>query len=100
MGDEVVCSSDSSGDKIWTIKLAGDLQELGGHLAAPPVWSDGDLFVATVVGDVLQIDVAKGSVKARHPVGSPLRHPPVIADGRLYIGTQDGKVVCMELPTD
>jgi outer membrane protein assembly factor BamB len=100
MGDEVVCSSASSGDKIWTIKLAGDLQELGGHLAAPPVWSDGDLFVATVVGDVLQIDVAKGSVKARHPVGSPLRHPPVIADGRLYIGTQDGKVVCMELPTD
>ena len=76
------------------------IEELGGHLASPPVWSGGDLFVATVVGDVLQIDAASGAVKARHEVGSELRYPPVVAEGRLYVSTQDGKVVCIRIEAE
>jgi outer membrane protein assembly factor BamB len=97
MGDELLCSSAANGAGLWSLKLSGDLKELGGHLAAPPVWHGGDLFVATVVGDVLQIDAARGTIKTRHPIGSQLRFPPVVAAGRLYVSTQDGKVVCVRL---
>ena len=97
MGDELICSSAESGDRLWAVRLSGNLKELGGHLAAPPVWSDGNLFVATVVGDVLQIDATSGTVKARHEVGSELRYPPLVAEGRLYVSTQDGKVVCIRV---
>jgi outer membrane protein assembly factor BamB len=100
MGDELLCSSATTGERLWAVHLSGDLKKLGGHLAAPPVWSDGDLFVATVVGDVLQIDAATGTVKTRHEIGSELRYSPVVTEGRLYVTTQDGKVVCIELATD
>ncbi len=97
MGSELLCSSAKTGERLWSLKLPGDLKKLGGHLAAPPVWSDGHLFVAAVVGDVLQIGAISGAVKARHEVGSELRYPPVVAEGRLYVGTQDGKVVCIKI---
>jgi outer membrane protein assembly factor BamB len=100
MGDELLCSSAASGERLWSIKLSGNLEELGGHLAAPPVWSNGELFVATVVGDVLEVDAGQGEIKARHAIGSQLRFPPVVAEGRLYVSTQDGKVVCVRLGAD
>jgi hypothetical protein len=100
MGDELLCSSAASGERLWSIKLSGNLEDLGGHLAAPPVWSNGELFVATVVGDVLEVDAVQGEIKARHAIGSQLRFPPVVAEGRLYVSTQDGKVVCVRLGAD
>jgi outer membrane protein assembly factor BamB len=97
MGDEVVCTSPTTGERLWALKVDGDLKALGGHLASAPVWSAGDLFVATAVGEVLQIRAADGTVKARYKIGSQLRYAPAIADGRLYVGTQDGKVVCRKI---
>jgi outer membrane protein assembly factor BamB len=100
MGDELVSTSADDGRKLWSLKLKGDLKKQGGHLAAPPVVVGEDLFVATLVGEVLQVDSAKGTVRRRYPVGSPLRFSPVVAQGRLYVGTQDGKVVCLRIASE
>lgn len=97
MGDEVVCTSVATGARIWARKLEGDLEQLGGHLAAPPVLAEGDLFVATVVGKVLRLSLQDGTVKATYDVGTELRFSPVIVAGRLYVSTQHGRIVCLAL---
>lgn len=97
MGDELLCTDAATGQVQWTLKLDGDLERLGGHLAAPPVAADGDLFVALVVGDVIRVDAATGRVKQRYAFGTTLRFPPVVANGRLYVGTQDGKIHCRKV---
>ena len=96
MGDEVVCSDPKRGGTLWTHKLNGDLAKLGGFLGTSPAIAGGDLFVATITGQVLQLALKDGAVKATHEVGSPIRAQPAIVEGRIYIGTQDGKVVCVD----
>jgi hypothetical protein len=54
------------------------------------------LFLATLAGEVLQMDPVKGKITARYKVGAPLRYQPVIDGGRVYVGTQDGKLVCID----
>lgn len=97
MGDEIVCTSTSSGKTLWTRKLPGNLEKRGGHLGAPPILAEGDLFIAAVDGSVLRLRPEDGSIKATYQVGSELRFSPVVVDGRLYVSTQDGKIVCLKL---
>jgi len=97
MGDELVCSSTATGARLWKLNLEGDAKKLGGHLGAPPVVAEGDLFVALVIGDVIRVDMRTGMVKSRFEIGSTLRYQPVVEAGRLYVTTQDGKVVCRKL---
>ena len=96
MGDEILCSDPSSGKKVWSAKLTGDLKKEGGHLAAPPAAAGGRIFLSTLEGNVLQMDPAKGSIEKTYKIGSPLRSQPAIVDGRLYLGTQDGRIVCVD----
>jgi outer membrane protein assembly factor BamB len=96
MGDELVCSDPTNGNKRWSIKLQGDLEKEGGFLASPPAAAGGDIFLATLKGEVLQVDPSNGKLKKTHAVGSPIRFQPVIEGGRIYVGTQDGKVVCID----
>jgi outer membrane protein assembly factor BamB len=86
-GDELICASTSTGKRIWKLNLEGDAKQLGGHLGAPPVVAEGDLFVALVIGDALRVDIRTGMVKRRFEIGSTLRYSPVVADGRLYVTT-------------
>ena len=90
-------TSAKTGKELWSVKLEGDLEKRGGHLGAPPVLAEGDLFIATVVGKVLRMRVEDGSVKATYEIGSELRFSPVVAGGRLYVSTQNGKVICRNL---
>ena len=62
MGDEVVCTDPTTGKTLWKLKLEGDLKKEGGFLAAPPAAAGGQLFLATLKGDVLQMDPAEGKV--------------------------------------
>jgi outer membrane protein assembly factor BamB len=95
MGDELVNTEPKDGKIRWKVKLKGDLTKQGGHLAAPPAAAGGQLFLATVEGEVLQVDPDKGGVTKTYKVGAPVRSQPAIEGGRIYVGTQDGKVVCI-----
>jgi hypothetical protein len=96
MGDQVLCTDAVSGKVAWSLKLEGDMQKEGGYLAAPPAAAGGQIFLATLKGEVLQLEPAKGTINHRYPVGTPLRFQPTIQDGRIYVGTQDGQVVCID----
>ncbi len=96
MGDQVLCTDAGTGKVAWSLKLDGDLQKEGGYLAAPPAAAGGQIFVATLKGEVLQLEPANGTIVKRYPVGAPLRFQPTIQDGRIYVGTQDGQIVCID----
>jgi Ca-activated chloride channel homolog len=96
MGDQVLCTDPVSGKTAWSLKLEGDMQKEGGYLAAPPAAAGGQIFLATLKGEVLQLEPTKGTVTHRYPVGAALRFQPTIQDGRIYVGTQDGQVVCID----
>jgi Ca-activated chloride channel homolog len=96
MGDEILCSDPTSGKKVWSAKLTGDLKKEGGHLAAPPAAAGGRIFLSTLEGNVVQMDPAKGSIEKTYKIGAPLRSQPAIVDGRIYVGTQDGRIVCVD----
>jgi outer membrane protein assembly factor BamB len=96
MGDQVLCTDPVSGKVAWSIKLEGDMQKEGGYLAAPPAAAGGQIFLATLKGEILQLEPAKGTINKRYPVGAPLRFQPTIENGRIYVGTQDGQVVCVD----
>ena len=64
-------------------------------MAAPPAAAGGQLFLATIEGEVLQVDPEKGGVTKTYKIGSPVRSQPAIENGRIYVGTQDGKLVCI-----
>jgi Ca-activated chloride channel homolog len=96
MGDQVLCTDPVSGKVAWSLKLEGDMQKEGGYLAAPPAAAGGQIFLATLKGEVLQLEPTKGTVTHRYPVGAALRFQPTIQDGRIYVGTQDGQVVCID----
>lgn len=100
MGDEVVCTKAESGEEVWRLALDGDLANAGGFLAAPPVAAGGELFIATLAGEVLQLDPDSGKVTKRHRVGRALRSQPVVEDGWLYVGTDDGQLVAVRLGDD
>jgi outer membrane protein assembly factor BamB len=96
MGDEVVCTDPETGKELWKHKLEGDLTKQGGFLAAPPAAAGGQVFLATLHGEVLQLDPAAGKVARTYKLASPTRFQPIIEGGRIYVGTQDGKVVCID----
>ena len=95
MGDEVVCTDPDTGKELWKHKLEGDLKKQGGFLAAPPAAAGGQVFLATLQGEVLQMDPAAGKVAKTYKLGAPTRFQPIIEGGRIYVGTLDGKVVCI-----
>src|SRR5262249_50893710 len=96
MGDEIVCSDPRTGKNLWSVKLQGDLKKQGGFLAAPPAAAGGQVFLATLNGEVLQMDPATGKLTKTYKVGSQLRQQPAIVDGRIFVGTQDGKLVVID----
>lgn len=96
MGDELINTDPKDGKVRWKVKLKGDLAKLGGHLATPPAAAGGQLFVATLLGEVLQIDPEKGDVAKTYKVGAPTRSQPAIVAGRIYVGTETGQVVCID----
>jgi len=50
MGDEICCTDPKDGKTRWSVKLKGDLEKVGGHLAAPPAAAGGSIFLATLEG--------------------------------------------------
>jgi outer membrane protein assembly factor BamB len=96
MGDEIVCTDSKDAKTRWSVKLQGDLEKQGGHLAAPPAAAGGSIFVSTLEGKVIQMEPEKGKIQKTWKVGAPIRSQPAIEGGRIYVGTQNGKVICID----
>lgn len=96
MGDVLTCVDSRNGQERWRLKLEGDLAKQGGHLAAPPAAAGGQIFLATLSGEVWQVDPQSGKIVQRYRVGAPIRAQPIIYQGRIYVGTTDGQLVCVD----
>jgi hypothetical protein len=70
-------------------------RHLFGHLAESPGVLVGQVFLATLKGEVLHVDSSKDKINKTYKVGSPIRFQPAIDLERIYVGTQDGKIVCI-----
>jgi outer membrane protein assembly factor BamB len=93
MGDSLVCIDRQSGGPRWSVRLPGELSQLGGALAPPPVDAGDRLVVATLAGEVLLVDPASGAVDRRFQVGAPVRSQPAVDRGWVYVGTATGQLV-------
>lgn len=96
MGDEICATDPKSGKKLWTVKIKGDLKKEGGYLAAPPASAGGQIFLASLKGQILMMDPKKGKVSKTWTVGSPVRQQPAIVDGCIFVGTQNGQLVMID----
>jgi Ca-activated chloride channel family protein len=96
-GDQVVALDPDSGKELWSRDLSGDLEKIGGHLAAPPSPAGDSLYLATATGKVVVLDRKKGRTKDTIEIGSPMRFQPALARGRLFVGTTDGVLVSIDL---
>lgn len=96
-GDQLMALNPNSGKQIWLKKISGDLEKLGGHLAAPPSPAGKNLYLATVTGKILVVSQKKGRVVEIIDIGEPMRFQPAIVNGRLFVGTANGKLICIKL---
>ncbi len=96
MGDEVIATDPENGQKLWSHKLDGDLATAGGELASPPLAAGKHIIVATLAGDVLDLDPATGATRATYHAGGAVRSQPVVVDGWIYVGTDDGRLVAID----
>lgn len=96
MGDEVVCSDSTTGERLWSYKVKGDLADSGGALVTAPAAAGGSVFVGTLEGEVLRMDPEGGKVQTRFAVGAPVRSQPIMADGWIYVGTENGRLVAID----
>ncbi len=95
MGDEVVATSSTTGEELWSFKLKGELARSGGFLGTAPLAAGDSVILATLTGKVLRLDPKTGRVKKTYSVGSPIRAQPVVVGGWIYVGTQDGRLVAI-----
>ena len=91
MGDEIVCT-DSSGNIKWKHKLEGDINAEGGYMGTPPVYANGYIIVATLKGEVLIFDEAKGELTKKYNIKDPIRYQPVVDNGWIYVTTVNSKM--------
>ena len=90
--DRLVALRIADGSPAWQRPLAETL-------AAPPVWDNGWLVVATIDGSVLAFRDVDGSSIWRASVGSPAHARPALAADRVYVPTEDGRVVALRVDT-
>ncbi len=95
MGDEIVATDSDNGKPLWSHKLTGNTAKDGGFLGTPPVAAGSHLVVATLRGQVLELDPQTGKTQATFEVGSAVRSQPVVQGGWIYVGTDDGRLVAI-----
>ena len=68
-------------------------------LAAPPVWDNGWLIVATVEREVLAFRAVDGHLIWRRNIGASAHARPALAADRVYVPTEDARVVALNVET-
>jgi outer membrane protein assembly factor BamB len=95
MGDEVVATSAETGAELWRYKLTGDLRKEGGFLGTAPLYAGKSVLLATLEGNVVQLDPRTGKNQGSWKVGARVRSQPVVHDGWIYVGTEDGRLIAI-----
>lgn len=90
--DAVVSAFDvATGGRIWRTETQAEedrSSNVGGGIAV-----EGDtLYAGTGRAELLALEAATGTIRWRHPVGTPVRAAPTIADGRIYVVTMDNQL--------
>ena len=93
MGDELICSDPTTGKKVWSSKIDGDLNSAGGFLATPPILAGVSIVVATYGGEVQLIDPETGKITDSYRTGEHIRNQPVVSEGWVYVTTTTGKLI-------
>jgi outer membrane protein assembly factor BamB len=93
MGDEVVCDDARTGQRLWAMKLKGDLLKEGGALAAPPAAAGDSLIIGTLSSEVLRVNPTTGEVITRWKMSGPIRNQPIVSGGWIYVGTENGQLI-------
>lgn len=96
MGDEVIATNPDDGTQVWSHKLAGDVVRDGGFLGSAPVAAGRHVVLATLKGQILELDPQTGKVEATYEAGGTVRAQPVVVDGWIYVGTDDGRLVAID----
>lgn len=87
-------SLDGDGRRRWrsTVTTAAN------DRCSPPAVDGRRLFVATLGGEIVELDVADGSVRSRVGIGVPLVVGPVVADDFLVVTSAAGEVLWLKKP--
>jgi outer membrane protein assembly factor BamB len=96
MGDEVVATNSENGAALWSRKLSGSTAAAGGFLGTPPIVAGKHVLVATLHGQILELDPVSGKTQATFEVGGAIRAQPVVQNGWIYVGTDDGRLVAID----
>ena len=91
--DAVVDAFDlRTGKRLWhlpTRRRKSTSSNVGGGIA----WSEGRIYAATGLAELLAIDAASGKIIWRVSTGTPVHSTPTVADGRIYYSTIDDRLV-------
>ncbi|HTK29330.1 MAG TPA: PQQ-binding-like beta-propeller repeat protein [Vicinamibacterales bacterium] len=128
-GDRIVTYDLSSGTQTWMADAAPQLEPAVGEgllfiveteslaalrvddggvawrlpfaqaLAAPPVWDNGWLIVATADREILAFRGVDGHLVWRRYIGANAHARPALAADRVYVPTEDGRVVALDVAT-
>ena len=72
--------------------LTGDIQwssAVGGFDSSPVDGLDGNLYLATLDGELFQVSLETGEVGWNHVLGGRIHGTPLMLDGHLYVGSTD-----------
>jgi outer membrane protein assembly factor BamB len=97
MGPEFRCLDAESTERKWSFFIASAGYDRGDVAAGPAAMAGGMLFVATVAGELLQVDPEDGSIDQRFRLRAPVITEPIIDRGRVFLGTRDGRLLCVNL---
>ena len=96
MGDEVIATNPEDGTQMWSHKLTGNVVKDGGFLGSAPVGAGRHVILATLQGQIVELDPQTGKTEATWEVGGPVRAQPSVVDGWIYVGTEDGRLVAID----
>lgn len=96
MGNELVCTHATTGKLVWKQNIMGDLEEVGGHLATPPLEAGGNILICTIQGELLLFKAKTGKLIYQHATHEEVRAQPVVDQGRIFLTTMSGKFLCID----
>jgi outer membrane protein assembly factor BamB len=96
MGDEIIGTNPEDGKQLWSRKLEGNATQAGGFLGTPPLAAGRHVIVATLKGQILEIDPQTGKIENTFDAGGAVRAQPAVVDGWIYAGTEDGRLVAID----
>ena len=97
-GETNLVSFDLTGRKVWMTDLGPNSEgrQRSQHSGGLAVHGE-KIFALTGFGEIIALDVSKGTILWRRKFNSPFRGPPIIKNNRIYFVTADDLAVAMSL---